>query len=132
MPGKDGPVDRACSAELWTASIDDFDGAREAAYLALLSDEEHRRAAQFRVETARRLYVLAHALCRILLGTLLNRPARSLRFTIERHGKPRLDLPAAGLEFSLSHGGRLAVCAASWDAPVGVDVEPIFRGALTL
>lgn len=126
-----GRVAKGCSALLWSASIDELGPEDERVCLSLLSEDERERAQAFRVDCARRLYILAHAVCRTMLGSLLERPPGTLRFTTEPRGKPRLDLPE-GPAFNLSHGGRLAVCAASRDAPVGVDVEPKERTALTL
>jgi 4'-phosphopantetheinyl transferase len=133
----DGPVDvgkaTPCSAELWSASIRELDRRGEMACLSLLDDDERERAAAFRVESARRLYILAHALGRIMLGALVDRPPDVLRFATERRGKPRLDLPEGGAPaFNLSHSGHLAVGAATWGVPIGVDVEVCRRDALTL
>lgn len=57
----------------------------------------------------------------VLLRRALERAgAGEAEVCFEKNGKPYL--PGGGLEFNLSHSGRVAVCAVS-PRPVGVDVE---------
>ncbi len=90
----------------------------------LLDAHERLRLARFRRDADRDRYLAAHALARLVLGALLDRPAAS--FVIDRtcrcgeqHGKPRV---AGAPEFSLTHAGDL-VGIAVHAAPVGLDVE---------
>ncbi|GAB6195450.1 4'-phosphopantetheinyl transferase family protein [Lysobacter xanthus] len=60
-------------------------------------------------------------LVRAELAGALDRPAEALRFVLEAHGRPRLELP--GLDCNWSHSGdRLAI---AWGAGVrvGIDIE---------
>lgn len=63
---------------------------------------------------------------RLLLGKILQRPAKALRFEYGQFGKPRLaPNPESGLEFSVSHSGDLVLIAVSNGRAVGVDVEMV-------
>lgn len=71
----------------------------------------------FRFEKDKRLSLAAG----ILLRTALERAgAGEGELSFGQNGKPHL--PGGGVEFNLSHSGRLAVCAVS-GRPVGADVE---------
>jgi 4'-phosphopantetheinyl transferase len=90
----------------------------------VLDAEESDRLARFLRMEDRMSYLAAHAGARLLLGKLVNRPAKTLRFEPSAHGKPVLVAGPADLDFSLSHArGAVAVAAACM--PVGVDIEPL-------
>jgi 4'-phosphopantetheinyl transferase len=90
----------------------------------VLDAEETERLARFLHIEDRMSYLAAHAGARLLLGSLVDRPASALRFESSAHGKPILVAGPEDLDFSLSHArGAVAVAAAS--APVGVDIEPL-------
>lgn len=89
-----------------------------------LDQAERERAARFRSEAARRLYITAHGGLRLVLGRYLGVSPSSLRFGMSDTGKPCL---AGGvtptMAFNLSHSGTLAAVAAARGREVGVDVE---------
>lgn len=88
---------------------------------ALLDDGERDRAARFKFDATRRLFMAAHGALRLLLGRYLDVDPRTLRFETEPDGKPFVDAP---IEFNLSHSDELAVVAIGLPGrPVGVDVE---------
>lgn len=88
---------------------------------ALLDEGERDRAARFKFDATRRLFVAAHGALRLLLGRYLDVDPRTLRFETEPDGKPFVD---AAIQFNLSHSDELALVAVSSpDRPVGVDVE---------
>jgi 4'-phosphopantetheinyl transferase len=98
---------------------------------ALLSDSERQRADKFRYDSDRHDFVAAHALARLCVATLLDRPIGSV--DIEQrceecgadHGQPYV-VGVRDLHLSWSHGhGYVAAAAAS--APIGVDVEVLDR-----
>jgi 4'-phosphopantetheinyl transferase len=98
--------------------------------LALLDSGERRRGARFDRDEDRARFLAAHALARLVLAGHLGIPAPALTFHATcrecgagDHGKPRLGMAGAGLEFSLSHSGTRVVLAVARDAAVGVDVE---------
>jgi 4'-phosphopantetheinyl transferase len=111
--------------EIWWASTADAADR----LLAVLPPAERDRHGKFVRQSDRDLYLVAHALTRLLIADRLGIPPD--RITFDRtchcgadHGKPRL--PGTGVETSLSHSGtRVAVALAA--EPVGVDVEHVDR-----
>jgi 4'-phosphopantetheinyl transferase len=98
--------------------------------LALLDSGERGRCARFDRDDDRARYLAAHALARLVVASHLGVPAPTLTFQAtcrqcgaSDHGKPRLGIAGAGLDFSLSHSGARVVLAVARDAAVGVDVE---------
>ncbi len=93
----------------------------------LLSAAERERAARFKFEKDRRLYIVAHAALRsILAGYMAVAPA-DLQFDLGRNGKPRLapTFTQDKLEFNLSHSSEVALIAVTREREIGVDVERV-------
>jgi 4'-phosphopantetheinyl transferase len=91
---------------------------------ALLSADERQRAARFKFDKDRRLYVAAHAGLRSLLAGYLRVTAHEIYFVTDAHGKPLLTQPGtSGLEFNLSHSHERALVVVARGKAVGVDVE---------
>lgn len=93
---------------------------------AVLSADEHARAARFFLREHGDHYATARGTLRHILGAYLAQPPASLRFSTGAHGKPALvtgtHSPNA-LEFNLSHSAGLALVAVAQHGAVGVDVE---------
>ncbi|OPC81642.1 4-phosphopantetheinyl transferase [Embleya scabrispora] len=108
--------------EVWRIALDDEDDPDHcpASLEDLLDEDEKARAERGLLPGMRRRFVIAHAATRIVVGERLGRPPASLRFTRGRWGKPAVE--GAGLHFSLSHSGGIALLALA-SRPVGVDVE---------
>jgi 4'-phosphopantetheinyl transferase len=101
--------------------------------LAWLDDEEQARLTGFGSPTAARRFAASHAFLRRVLAARLGVAPSAV--TYERscehcghpgHGRPRLAGGPPGVEFSLSHSGRLAVVAVG-PGPLGADVEDLAR-----
>jgi 4'-phosphopantetheinyl transferase len=91
-----------------------------------LSDEEVARANRFKVEHARRDFLISHRLLRKTLSGYLDTDAASIRYCYGEHGKPHLDTPGQqGLHFNLSHSGDRILVAICTDCEIGVDIELI-------
>jgi len=90
----------------------------------LLDPEEQQRAARFKVDAARKQYIVSHAFLRLALERYLGIPARDIKFRVAAYGKPELDL-ATDLKFNLSHTEGTAVLAFARERRVGVDVERV-------
>lgn len=88
----------------------------------LLSDDERARAMAFRVATARNQYVQTRAVLRLLLGGVLNLPAKALGFEYGTHGKPTLRNEARW-HFNVAHSGDYALLAVARGIHIGVDIE---------
>lgn len=93
--------------------------------LVLLSADERARASRFKVEDARRAFIVSRSFLRTILGDALGCPPQTLRFGVGAHGKPFLAGAHAesGIEFNVSHSGQVFLYAVSRGRPVGVDVE---------
>lgn len=92
----------------------------------LLSNEDRQRAERFRVNAARRRFVAARALTRMLLGCYTGVQPAALRIAIGARGKPRLERSPghAMLHFNSAHSGTTAAVAVA-SSELGVDVESL-------
>ena len=96
------------------------------AALSCLSDEELFRADRFKVEHARKSFLISHYLLRQTLSRYLQTDASSIRYRYGEHGKPELDTPdGQNLQFNLSHSGNRLLVAICHDGEIGVDIERI-------
>jgi 4'-phosphopantetheinyl transferase len=93
----------------------------------VLSSNERKRAAEFRVDDARRRFVIARAALRHLLGAYLGIPPGEIGLTSRTNEKPILAVTniANDLQFNLSHSGELALIAVANGCEVGIDVEQV-------
>jgi 4'-phosphopantetheinyl transferase len=90
----------------------------------VLADDERMRADRFRFGHLRESFVIAHGVLRHLLGRYLGVRPSELRFTYGSKGKPAV-ISESGLEFNMSHSGRMALVAMTRRRPIGVDIEEI-------
>jgi len=90
-----------------------------------LSSDERARTDQFYFETDRHRFVVGRGVLRNILSTYLNIPAKNIRFSYGRHGKPAVSAPTnvTDIHFNLAHSGDWIVCAAARARPVGIDIE---------
>jgi 4'-phosphopantetheinyl transferase len=88
---------------------------------ALLSAEEHARAARLRDDHLRRRRLVAWTTLRRVLGRCLDRDPATVEILRDARGCP--SLRDGEVSFSLSHSGGTALVALAPSGPVGVDVE---------
>ncbi|WBB61551.1 4'-phosphopantetheinyl transferase superfamily protein [Streptomyces sp. WMMC500] len=126
-PGAAAPSALPAGTRVWTFAA----GEGVEPDLSALDEGERRRQAAFLHRADRIRYGVAHAALRRLLGELTGTAPAALRFGRRAcprcggpHGRPVLERPAGGPEFSLSHGGELVLVAVA-PGRVGVDVEPV-------
>lgn len=114
----------ADEVHVWSMRLDDASTAWMS-LLAMLAVDERQRAERFRLDDARRRFVVARAWLRKLLGGYLRLPPDEVAFQYDEHGKPRLKHAASppDFEFNLAHSGELALVALTRGCEVGVDVE---------
>ncbi len=94
----------------------------------VLCDAESVRYRRFLRQTDRHRFLVAHALKRRWLGTVLDLPPKSLEFEIDHLGKPFLVSDARQqVAFNLSHTTGMVACAISRKDTVGIDVEDCSR-----
>lgn len=102
----------------------------EASYRALLSAEELAGVASGASQAVRAERLLSKALARATLARYTGLPPAALPLRRGAQGKPWLELGgASALHFSVAHCAGALLLALSADGPLGVDVEPLSRGA---
>lgn len=100
--------------------------------LTWLTEAERTRQRAFLFERNQLEYLATRALVRTELSRLLSAPPESWCFAANSYGRPEL-VPARGVRFNLSNHPTLVVCALrQGELEVGVDVEPVTRGAEVL
>jgi len=95
--------------------------------LGLLDEEErHRHAAFVRAED-RALFLVSHALTRIVAAHHVAIAPEAVRYDrkVAAYEKPRFGDPASALQFSISHSGARVVVAISRAVTLGVDIERV-------
>ena len=110
--------------ELWLVEGPGTERERSHLY-ELLSDDERARASRFKVEDARRSFIVSRGFLRTILGHALGCAPESISFGEGEHGKPFLEGAHAKseIEFNVSHSGDVFLQAVSRGRTVGVDVE---------
>jgi 4'-phosphopantetheinyl transferase len=99
--------------------------ADERVYLAVLSDDEVRRAERFHFDRDRQLFVTSRGLVRKALSKYINVDPAAWRFEKNSFGRPEIIFPSEGrvLRFSASNTDGLAMCAVAFNRDIGADVE---------
>jgi 4'-phosphopantetheinyl transferase len=113
------------AVHVWFCDLSRHEPER-AALAALLSTEEHNRAARFAFDRDRQRFTLSHGLLRLILARYVGDAAGQLQFEAGVHGKPALlrrSPIGQAIEFSLSHSGQYAAVAVADGRAVGVDIE---------
>jgi 4'-phosphopantetheinyl transferase len=91
----------------------------------MLDPQERARARRFISAQDRREFVVCHALLRLMLSQIADRPPEGWRFSLGTHGKPSLvaehGLP--DLQFNVTHTRGAVAVGVAWRNPVGVDVQ---------
>ena len=93
---------------------------------AMLNAAEIARANRFVKPAMRRVFILAHAMLRDVLGQHLDMDPKTIVFRSHPHGKPYLgSANPYDLQFNLSHSDDIAICAIARNRQIGVDIEKI-------
>jgi 4'-phosphopantetheinyl transferase len=110
--------------DAWLISLAEPSAADDSR-VAVLSQDERERAARFKFDGHRRLYVAAHAAVRRILSRYLKVRPEELRFVNGSSGKPSLTgkFAASGLRFNLSHSHEMALLGVTRGREIGVDIE---------
>ncbi len=93
-------------------------------YEKILSHEELDRAARFKFDQDRKVFIVCRYALRSLLSRYLSRPSNSLKFRYNDFGKPSL-ADHSNLNFNVSHSGSYGMIGFCYDAEIGVDVEKV-------
>lgn len=113
---------------LWWQSLEEPEREVQDCYV-LLSRDEQDRASRFRVDDARRNFILTRGTLRRLLAAYLRGKPDELSFGLTKYGKPFLkgppDAPVNSVRFNVSHADGLALLGFARQREIGVDVERI-------
>lgn len=110
----------AACVEVWAIDLD-ADELVAPDRLAWLDAQEHDRHQRFVRPADARHFAAAHTALRDILGRHVGERPASLRFEVDRWGKPRLP---GGPPFNLSHAAGRALVALGRTDEIGVDLEP--------
>lgn len=93
----------------------------------MLTEEEVRKARQFRFDSDRRRFIIARGVLKALLGRYLHANPSTLNFECNAYGKPSLRFPfsKSRLHFNISHSHEVVLCAFTNARQIGIDVEYI-------
>jgi 4'-phosphopantetheinyl transferase len=105
-----------------------------ARFKSLLDPDESKRLDGFRFDRDRQIFLCAHALLRTALSRCAPIAPGSWIFIKNAHGRPEISGPpdARPLRFNLSHTTGLVACAITRQGDIGLDVEDLSRGPVTL
>jgi 4'-phosphopantetheinyl transferase len=100
----------------------------------MLDAGERERADRYRFERDRNTYVAAHALLRGMLSRVVAHHPSNWRFATNAHGKPDLVRHAGvpPLRFNISHTRGLVAVALTIENDVGLDVEILDAGRVSM
>jgi len=90
-------------------------------FLKTFSPDEVERSANIKINKAKKNYIAARGILRILLGRYLKISPEQIVFDYGKAGKPQL--LSTDLQFNLSHSGDYAFYGICQSAPIGVDIE---------
>ncbi|MFI2644376.1 4'-phosphopantetheinyl transferase family protein [Streptomyces sp. NPDC018610] len=109
---------------VWAARAPLPDDERFTAYTSELAEGERAQLARIVTGAARAQFVTGRALAREVLARELRTTRSRIRFAADASGRPCLAEPlGTGIDFNLSHSGRLTLLAVTRGSRVGVDVE---------
>lgn len=114
------PVTR--HVDLWCAQLSN-DVWSQPDRLAILSEEETRRANSFRFRKHRDRFEAVHVALRMILSRYLQCEPVEVSLETGAYGKPRISDVTTDIFFNISHSDATAVFAVSRGADVGVDIE---------
>jgi len=115
---------------IWTLAIgDEASLGKGLVRLAsnVLSKDEFMRAERFQFESDRNRFILAHALCRVMLSSQGEHEPSRWEFDREANGRPYVTNSQLPLDFNLSHTSGMVGCAISTLGRVGFDLENLCR-----
>jgi 4'-phosphopantetheinyl transferase len=110
--------------DTWLISLVEPAAADES-FVETLSSDEQERAARFKFDRHRRLYVAAHVAVRSILSHYLDAKPIDLQFVSGSNGKPSLagEFAGSGLQFNLSHSHERALLGVTRGHEIGADIE---------
>jgi len=118
----------ALAVDVWTAAPASLTAPHLARVLAVLPQEEQEWQRAHAFADDRQEALVTRGLARLVLSRYRDVAPEGWRFSRNAYGRPAID-PECDLRFNLSNHPDLVVCAVCEGHEVGVDVEPLRRGA---
>lgn len=114
--------------QLWRVDLEAV-RPNESRWQKLLSEDESARAARFHFSRDRQSFVASRAILRIILAGYLASDPAELTFSYSAKEKPSLAAAhtGGGVQFNVSHSGKIAMLAFTRHREIGVDVEQVRR-----
>lgn len=114
------------SIHIWSVDLYKF-STQFKNFFRLLSQDENKRANQYKQEKDKIYYVTARGTLRKILSLYLSTSPKKIKFYYNPYGKPflRTQIKKHPLCFNLSHSGDLALYIFAIHRRVGIDVEKI-------
>lgn len=125
-PSIKGPSLSEDDVDVWPIALDQ-DESKIWENFSTLSSSERCRARTFRSSVDRKRFVVARGSLRQILGVYLGVPAKHVRITYGRFGKPSLDPASSEVRFNLAHSRNFGLVAIANGRDVGVDIEYVDR-----
>ncbi|MEH6720634.1 MAG: 4'-phosphopantetheinyl transferase superfamily protein [Aurantimonas endophytica] len=129
LPSLPGPLPG--QIDVWLGFLADVPATLDPAYERLLDPGERLRHQRYKVEGARREYLVGRAIVRTVLSRYAPTAPADWRFEANQYGRPAIVGAAPGLVFNLSHTRGLAALAVARDCDLGIDVERADRPSAT-
>ena len=119
----------AREAHVWCLRPDTVNDGDHSGYETLLTAAERPTLSRFQFAEDQRDRLFTKVLTRSVLSAYTGVAPDAWRFSVDQHGKPRIDAPEAfrHVMFSVSHTKGLVACLVSTTRAVGVDVECLAR-----
>lgn len=117
---------------VWHADVTTLAGDPQIAArtIASLPDADRARAAKYRLDRDRAMFVGGRVMARTLIGDALGVDRDGWELREGDRGRPEIASPVTPLRFNLAHSAGLVVCAIAHGRDVGVDVEDLHRVTL--
>ena len=128
MPAEPSSPDRD-EVRVWHADVTALasDPDAVARTIASLPDADRARAAKYRVDRDRAMFLGGRVMARTLVAGALGLDRDGWQWREGERGRPEIAAPPTPLRFNLAHSAGLVVCALANGRDVGVDVEDLER-----
>jgi len=113
-------------AHVWLAYPEKLsDSKLQDFFLDILSEDEIEKYQRFRFSSDRHLYLVSHALVRMVLSNYIDLDPDEWRFICNKFGRPEIhsSMGIPSLRFNLSHTQGLVSCMVVLSIDAGVDIE---------
>lgn len=123
----DQPILKDGEIHVWRVDLN-YESPRVQELFETLSEDEKRKAENYRFEKDRNNFIAARGILRKILGGYLGVSPDQIRFSYNRFGKPSLDAGNQQIRFNVTHSAGIALFAVTRGREIGIDIEFIDNG----